>query len=471
MIKKLFSLFIAVLMSCSLLAQLDDEKPSINLHARSLISSGGQVPFWLQSNQLGVIDAEDPFQQLFLFQLSRSPKESTNQPMVSYGLNLLGRLSEQAAFQPIEYWGRMHLKQWYLHVGAKSEPVFANGLSLTNGNLFLSNKARPMPRVGIGVTGWQPFNQGWPNRFAFDLEYNEYFLLDDRVVEDAKLHHKRLDIQYSISPEWTFSAGLDHWVYWGGNSPEYGQLPGFEDYLRYVFGKVGSDTAPETDRNNVAGDQLGQYLVSLQHDNQRHHLNLYWQHLWEDGSGTRFENAPDGLWGIHWKQKEQDRLLESAVVEYVNTRHQSGRFHKAPDPDRPGEVFGNGRDNYFNNSVYRSGFVSYDRMMGLPLFMPVINEDGVSVGFENTRMWAIHQGMRGWLSDDLSWKTLLTYSKHYGQHGAEYDAPKEFLSLGTQLAYSLPKKPLAFTLKLAYDQGSLMDSGFGAVFRILFELN
>lgn len=461
----------AVMVSSGLLAQMVDEKPSITLQSRSLVSSGEQVPFWLQSNQLGMIDAEDPFQQLFLFELSRKPQESSDQLEFSYGLSLLARLSEHTVFQPIDYWGRIHLKQWYLHLGTKSEPVLASGLSLTNGNLFLSNNARPMPRIGFGVTGLRPFNQGWLNRFSLDIEYNEYFLLDDRVVENANLHHKRLDFHYSISQDWIFSAGMDHWVNWGGNSPEYGQLPGFEDYLRYVFGKVGSERAPETDRNNVAGDQLGHYIVSLQHNNGKHQLMFYWQHLWEDGSGMRFENAPDGLWGIHWKQKEQHRFLESVVVEYINTRHQSGPFHKEPDPDRPGKVFGNGRDNYFNNSVYRSGFVSYQRMIGLPLFMPQINEEGVSTGFANTRMWALHKGMSGWLSNDLSWKTLVTYSKHYGQHWAEYDLPKELLSLATQVDYSLPQKPLVFSLKLAYDRGSLLDSAFGAEFRIAFKLN
>lgn len=471
MLKKLVSLFLAALLSCSLLAQVADEKPTITLQSRSLVSSGEQVPFWLQSNQLGMIDPEDSFQQLFLFQLFGKSQKSNNNLAVSYGLSLLGRLADHAVFQPVEYWSRMHRKQWYLHLGAKSEPIFADGLSLTNGNLFLSNNARPMPRIGFGATDFRLFNQGWLSRFFFDLEYNEYFLLDDRVVENANLHHKRLDISYMISPEWTFSAGLDHWAHWGGNSPEYGQLPGFEDYIRYVFGKVGSESAPDTDRNNVAGDHLGQYIVSLEHDTKKHQLSFYWQHLWEDGSGMRFENAPDGLWGVHWKEKKMHQLLESVVLEYVNTRHQSGRFHKEPDPDHPGEVFGNGRDNYFNNSVYRSGFVSYQRMIGLPLFMPGINEDGIATGFANTRMWAIHHGMGGWFSDDVNWKTQVTYSKHYGQHGAEYNSPAELFSLGAQLAYSLPQKPLSFSLKLAYDRGAIMDSGFGAEFRMALKLN
>jgi hypothetical protein len=109
-------------------------------------------------------------------------------------------------------------------------------------------------------------------------------------------------------------------------------------------------------------------------------------------------------------------------------------------------------------------------MVGLPLFIPQINEDGVSTGFANTRMWAFHQGMRGWLSADLSWKTLATYSKHYGQHGAEYDTPKELLSLAMQLNYSLPKRPLHLSLKLAFDHGTVMESGFGAELRLIYRL-
>jgi hypothetical protein len=142
-----------------------------------------------------------------------------------------------------------------------------------------------------------------------------------------------------------------------------------------------------------------------------------------------------------------------------------------PHPSEPGRFTGRGLDNYFNNSIYRSGFVSYGRMMGVPLFIPTINDNGVSVGFANTRLWAAHQGMNGWLTEDLSWKTLLSYSRHYGLHGREYPTPKQFLSLAAQLDYALPGKPLICSFKLAYDKGSVMDSAFGAELRLTFKIN
>ncbi|WP_299577242.1 capsule assembly Wzi family protein [uncultured Sunxiuqinia sp.] len=471
MVQKIVTLVFPLFVSLGLLAQNTANKPALSLESRTLVSTGNQLPFWMQMNQLGMVDGSDAFQQLVVLHWLQQPQElDPEQWQFSYGLSVAGRLSEHAVLQPNEYWGRLHYKGWYLHAGAKGEPVFANGLSMTNGNMYLSNNARPMPRVGFGTTNFQLFRSGWLSRFAFDFEYNEYFLLDDRIVDDANLHHKRLDMNYTIAEGWRLSLGLDHWVFWGGTSPTHGELPGFEDYLRYVLGHTGSENAPETDQNNVAGNQLGNYAFSLTREAENSSVELYWQHPWEDGSGTRFENMPDGLWGVSWKQHQPHQLLEAMVIEYVNTRHQSGKYHKEPNPDKPGEVMGNGRDNYFNNSVYRSGFVSYDRMMGLPLFIPGFNADGVSSGFPNTRLWAVHQGMNGWLSEQIGWKTLATYSKHYGQHWAEYPRPKELLSLAAQVDYYLPTKPLAFSLKLAYDNGAVLDSGFGAELRVRFTL-
>ena len=475
MTKIICSLLIFCSISFQLLAQ-QVEQPVLTVESRTMVSTGDQVPFWLQMNQLGIYDDADPFQQLFLLNFKGGPQtDFEDHFQLSYGLNIVGRLSDHATFRPNEYWARLHYKNWYIHLGSKSEPVFANGLSLTNGNMFLSNNARPLPRVGFGVNNFKIAKEGWFNHFSFDFDYNEYFLLDDRYVDDAHLHHKRLDINYAFASHWTVSAGFDHWVFWGGTVPATGnrdafEMPGFEDYFRYITGRVGSSDAPETDQLNVAGNQLGLYLASLEYENEDNYLKLYWQHLWEDRSGMQFENAPDGLWGIYWQQKRPHQLLESVVLEYANTRDQSGPHHKFhPDPDRPDYETGEGEDNYFTHGTYKSGFVSYNRMMGIPLFIPVI-EDGISKGFNNTRFWAIHNGMDGWISKTVSWKTLLTYSKHYGRYGSEYIAPKEFVSAAVQIGYMLPTIPMQCALKLAYDDGDILQSNFGAELQFTYTL-
>ncbi|TDO56473.1 capsule assembly protein Wzi [Sunxiuqinia elliptica] len=445
--------------------------PAIDIESRSMVSSAEAVPFWMQMNQQGIYDSDDSFQQLFLLGLtSQESNKEINKVQLTYGLLAVGRISDHSDFQLVNYWGRVNWKNWYIHLGAKPEPVFGNGLSLTNGNLFLSNNARPMPRVGFGTNDFQLFQSGWLSRFAFDFEYNEYFLIDDRYVEDANLHHKRLDVKYTFLPRWELSVGLDHWVFWGGVSPTLGKIPGWEDYLRYITGRVGGDSAPSIDQANVAGNQLGQYLVSITNRGEHNHWKFYWQHLWEDRSGIQLENAPDGLWGVMWHRKTDSYpLLEAMVVEYTNTRDQSGEYHKhRPDPENPDYEIGEGRDNYFTHGVYRSGFVSYNRMMGLPLFVPAIGEDGISTGFSNTRLWGIHQGMSGWLSEDIEWKSWLTYSKHYGNYGAEYDSSKSWLSVAAQVGYFVPDSRWQVKAKLAYDDGAVLDSGFGAELRLLY---
>ena len=468
--------FVAALLYLSVLSQSVNEGNYLSLESATMVSSGNEVPFWIQMNQSGAIDGSDAFQQLFWLKWTRMPDEiSSDKVKLSYGANVLGRLSENSAFQLNEYWGRLHYKNWYLHAGAKAEPVFANGLSLTNGNLFLSNNARPMPRIEFGTENFQPFKNGWLEKIAFDFQYAEFILLDDRYVNHAHLHHKKLNIIYSLAPRWSVSAGIDHWVFWGGTVPEIEglydfKMPGFEEYFRYILGRSGSSRTPPTDQGNVAGNQLGQYMVNVNHSGENFKLKFYWQHLWEDRSGMELQNIADGLWGIYW-QKEPGHLLESMVVEYTNTRDQSGSYHMEPDPKRPGKLTGRGRDNYFNNSVYRSGFVSYGRMLGIPLFIPAINADGVSMGFPNTRLWAIHHGMGGWFAENLGWKSWLSYSKHYGQHGSEYPSPKTFFSMAAQMNYSLPQKPLVCSLKLAYDSGPLLDSAFGAELRLAFKIS
>ncbi|HKJ42101.1 MAG TPA: capsule assembly Wzi family protein, partial [Sunxiuqinia sp.] len=439
---------------------------------------GDQVPFWLQMNQLGVFNDSDQFQQLFLLNWYGVPqKPSDDKLQFYYGANVLGRISEHSVFRFNEYWARLTYKKWYFHVGAKAEPVFADGLSLTNGNLFLSNNARPNPRIGVGTDNFKFTQNGWFSRFSFDAEYNEYLLQDKRVDDGVHLHHKRLDVHYTIAPKWVFSAGIDHWVFWGGTVPSRGnhpsfKMPGLKDYFRYILGRTGSSSAPETDQLNVEGNQLGQYLFSLQYNGMKSKLKMYYGHLWEDRSGIQFENAPDGLWGIYWKRLQPKPFLKSMVVEYVNTRDQSGMYHKyTPDPvNRPNYQIGEGRDNYFNHGLYKSGFVSYNRMMGLPLFIPQINDQGFSDGFLNTRLWGIHEGMNGWLTKQIDWKTKVTYSKHYGLYGQEYPTPKQFFSASGQIGYRKAESPFAMAMKLAWDHGAILDSGFGAELILTYQI-
>lgn len=473
MVASAFLLFVV-----GLSAQPVNEQQTLSVQSQTLVSSGHDVPFWLQMNQLGINDGTDQFQQLFVLNWNGMPVVPLKDKLqLSYGAVVLGRVSDHSAYRFNEYWVRLHFKKWYIHAGAKSEPVFANGLSLTNGNMFLSNNARPMPRIGFGMQNFQLSQKGWLSRLVFDFQYNEYILLDDRFVSGAHLHHKRLGAHYSIAPKWSFSAGIDHWVWWGGTVPAHNQnesfkMPGWSEYIRYVLGKSGSSSATASDQANVSGNQLGQFAFSLVREDNHILVNLYYQHPWEDLSGIHFANSPDGLWGLSLKFKRKRPLLQSLVAEYLNTRDQSGQHNNyAPDPvSRPDYRFGQGKDNYFIHGEYQSGFTSYGRMIGVPVFVPTIDENGISKGFANTRIWAFQEGMGGWLSNSFNWKTMFTYSRHFGNWGALYQTPRQLLSLGAQIAYDNGSSPLQCAIQFAYDHGALLDSSFGAELKLTYKI-
>lgn len=444
---------------------------SFGFESHTILSSG-QVPFWLEMNRLGQVDDRSQVQQIFLLNWKKEESSRNRQFTYDYGFSFAGRLGNHSAFYPEQYWGRIRKGSFYLLAGALGEPVWENGLSHTNGDFFLSNNARPNPRAEIGAENYTPFHKGWLNRFSLDFRYGEYLLLDDRIVDHANLHHKKLMVSYRINPEFTFHAGLDHWVFWGGTSPnpEIGKIPGFNYYLRYIFGLGGGDESPKTDQENIAGNQLGQNLFQLDFRKAGFELKVYYQHLFDDGSGFLFHNMQDGFWGISYRSLQKNPWISGMVLEFVNTTNQSGPYHKyAPDPSKPDSLIGEGRDNYFNHGVYQSGFVSYNRMIGSPFFIPTI-ADGVSTGFESTRLRGLHGAIDGYLNESVYWSGRGTYSRYYGLYDRPFPEYLDLWSLEADIRFDMRKKPFSFGLKVATDWGSYLENSWGCEFSLLYRI-
>lgn len=431
--------------------------------------STDQVPFWLEMNRLGRVDDESPVQQLFVFDWQQALRNRQGKPFFDYGLTMTARIGEQSKFYPEQYWGRFTAGSFYFLAGAKAEPVWAGGLSHTNGDLFQSNNARPLPRGELGLEKFSPFSSGWLSRFSVDARYAEYLLTDDRYIDHAQLHHKKAVINYAASEALTVHVGLDHWVFWGGRSPdpEIGKIPGFKYYLRYVLGLDGGSDSPDTDQQNIAGNQLGQSLIGLDLSQPGYELKVYYQHLFEDGSGFVFHNMQDGFWGISLRQLKKDPFIERLVVEFVNTTDQSGQYHK----NEPGTGAGEGRDDYFTHGVYHSGFVAYNRMMGSPLFIPKI-ADGISQGFESTRLRAIHGGISGYLSPQVNWEGKGTYARYYGNYEDPFPRYRDLISLEAGLHVRPKQKPISYGFRLGTDLGRhrYIGRSFGCEFSLQYQI-
>ena len=143
----------------------------------------------------------------------------------------------------------------------------------------------------------------------------------------------------------------------------------------------------------------------------------------EDGSGTRFWNFPDGVNTLSLSFKDRNRWVTDILYEFVYTRNQSGPLHDRPATDEEVEATGGqtyvilgGEDNYFNNGVYRSGWTYHGMTIGLPLFLPMFSgDDGIVMGVASNSLVAHHFGIRGVAARKVPYKFLFTWSRHYGR--------------------------------------------------------
>ena len=434
------------------------------------MSSGSDLPFWMTSNQNGVYALHNSSYLLFQAGLNRSLDRDTLKKWgYTYGANMVYGLAGGSDFQPNEYWLGFRFHQLILKAGAQSDPIIYGGLSSTNGNMYRSRNARPVPGLSLSTNGYIPFlfAKKW---FSWRFLYEEGILKDKQFVSDVHLHHKNLHFRAALTPSLSLSLGLEHYVFWGGNSPRFGQLPGWSQYFRYIFGLQGGAGASGIDQQNAAGNQLGSYNLELKKDWAALSATFYWNHPYEDRSGRELANMPDGLWGIHVATKNRAAFITDVVYEYMNTRNQSGSVYMvpAPTPENPNRRTGRGGDNYFNQDTYSSGYVHYQRMMGTPLFVPTIGADGISKGFGSTKMWMHHLGISGTVGNGFFWKSLTTWSRNFGTHFYPYPNPLSEFSFLSEGSYAGTKLPFIVKAGVSGDYGERFEHRTGGYLGIEF---
>lgn len=432
-----------------------------SIQTTGLIGGGNTLPFWMTHNQLGRYSSTGNYQELTEGRFSGRANVLGNLSL-TYGTDLALLISEQGIDPKIiqAYLG-LSGKVIRLQGGAFTDEELMGGLSSSNGDLLRSLNYRPYPKVRLSTPGFIPFlfAKSW---FRFSAEYDEGLLTDERVVEKPHLHHKSLMFQFLPHSTLRFTVGANHFVFWGGRSEQFGQLPqSLKDYPKYVTGSAGGSGFVENDRKNVAGNQLGSFLFSLEKDFEKCHIQLRASHPFDDRSGMRFQNAKDNLYTFHWEKNTSGHWLDELVIEYLHTKHQSGD----PNPKMDDGTLNynvRGGDNYFNNGVYASGFTYLGQSMGTPLFEPIrFNEQGMVVGVVNNRVSAFHLGAKGTLTTCFSWKTLVTYSRNFGTYSQPLNPMASQVASLFELGWKSSTLPLHISGMLGYDIGQLLPHNLG----------
>lgn len=388
----------------------------------SAIVGGNVIPKWIHAGQNGMVDfsgsqllvnadldISKTFGKKHKFQLAANPYISTNQSVrakklhISYSFGKLGiLLGRQTA------------------LGG-----FGNDWSAT-GSFGISNNAQPIPAAQLGFFEYvsvpltRDFVQikGWLKHGWFQ---------DDRYIAKPNLHEKHASLKLG-KPVFNLSAGLSHFTIWNGVHPEKGEYPDrWEDFWRVTRGAdADREYAPSLlfkNELNALGSHIGVATIGAASNFGAHEVKIAYQKIAEDGSGIELKRNKDHKITTGWKHKGEKMKL-SLVVEHFKTTFQSGPG--LPDKnklDNFGFTYG-GRDDYYNNGNYRSGWTHYGSVIGSPLFMTVDEANKIfeteiadyDRNIANNRVVGWHVALRSQFENQLKLSLKLTNTLNYGTY-------------------------------------------------------
>ena len=434
---------------CMLSSYSQDIRWEAQVSATGMYAANNQNPFWFITNKNAQFGDQTTFSLL-------------GESMGSYFLTENASLVAGAAFYyrnkvSNEFQRRdlyLEFKNTWLRatLGAKKDTVRAQDLSATNKDFLRSGNIRPLP--GLLFEAPDPIKLS--KTFSVDWAIAHYQLNDDRYVDNVRVHYKRLGLITKLNSRNKITAQISHYAQWAGNSPDFGELPSdFSAFISVFLAKGGSSDIP-TEAANALGNHLGSYLIDYEREMPSGKLSVYHQHPFEDGSGSGFNNFPDGVWGVHFQSKEPS-FLSGFLYEYVHTKNQSANSrYSNPDSN-------------FNNGLYRSGWSYENRIIGIPFYIyDPNNVSSVDLPFVSNKIQLHHLGFTGWFRK-LQWMLKTSYVVNYGTFREAFNPKREqwFNYLSVEYS-SLKYGKLKAMLGLDLEKQGASQFGAGLTYQYLF---
>ncbi|PHR10389.1 MAG: hypothetical protein COA40_14430 [Aequorivita sp.] len=368
-----------------------------SIETKAILSTENETPFWFHTNTNYAVG------ELTNLSVTAELKASLmySKFKLNAGAAVYGRDGVAHNVQRRDLYLQFENSWLLATVGSKKQKEVLDGLSATNQNFLWSGNARPLP--GLLIEANNPFKIS--NTFRIDWGIGHYVMNDERYVDNTQLHYKRLGVITTFNENNQLTLGVQHYAQWGGTSPEWGKLKsGFKDFVNVFFAHTTEEYGIEGETLNKLGNHLGTLLLKYEFKNTLGAFSIYHDHYIEDGSGTRWANFPDGLWGIYFKPQNQ-KIISSILYEYIDTVDQSGIS------------VGSGKDNYFSNSIYRSGWTYEENIIGAPfiLFDKNVEIDGDNTPIISNRSKVHHFAVMGAFSK-FQWKLKSTYAKYLGTY-------------------------------------------------------
>lgn len=413
-----------------------------NLNLRAYYSGNKDLPFWFYSNQRGRISENTNFSS---WVSGAGTYEINKNSFLEIGGGLLYENGSSDRISIDELYADYRNSWFRIILGAKQKEELYNGLSGSNENILWSLNSRPLP--GLQIRTNRPVFIGENKRWGIEATWEEYLLGKKRYVKNARLHHKSFHILYRSFSGWQIRVGIQHFAQWAGTSPDFGEQPHSpSDYLKIITGRGGGEGAIQGDVENALGNHLGSYELSVKKKFAFSEVGFIYNSIFEDGSGSRFANFPDGRYGLFWKRQDNS-FINYLIYEFYYTRDQSHDVNRW------------GADNYFEHTIlYFSGWTYQDRIMGTPFF----ESDPENYRMKNNRFTTHHLGVSGnyhIFKNNYPYKLMLTYLFNEGTYVNPYPSGQH--KFYTFLSSRILSNPFELHIELGSEYDSLDSPTYG----------
>ncbi|WP_428665033.1 capsule assembly Wzi family protein [Runella sp.] len=453
---------------------------SYQLELGGVVATSSQTPFWLRTNQYGIIPLESKFGTARMGMSRQYRTDTTLKSAFDWGFGVNGVFNVTENNNKI-WWPDLYVKvklgPFELSGGNRREIFGLGDSTLTSGFVAWSGNAMPFPKIQLQTIDYVPL-KFLKSILSFKASYaHGWFTVP--YIQGAYLHQKTIYLRFG-KPHWAlrFYAGLNHQVQWGGKADylkgtllaQNGQLPStFRDYISLITGRYPDDLSNDRytvfDGTNRIGNHLGSYDFALEWQQKSYRFLLYHQHIYEDASGLAFQNFPDGLTGISISRKKNTKenilSINKLTIEYLSTLNQSGAVF---DPSAQYQ----GTDNYFNHGQYIEGWSYLKHTLGTPFIAPgstlktEVQDRFKGFFFPNNQLKVWYVGSAWTLGNNVNITTRSSFSQNFGSFSYIYTPALQQFSHLLSAQIILPKvKGLTLIGSAALDHGALFPQTFG----------
>jgi Capsule assembly protein Wzi len=477
MIRKLLT-FLIIIVVCvnNTFAQNLFSNTKYQLEAGTYLSTSGVTPFWLRSNQYGIVPLQPPiltFRGSAHKEYDSTKNENQKLRKFDYGYGFWGvaNVGKQSGLLLPEAYLKVRYGAFEFYGGRRREIIGLVDTALTSGSYIWSANALPMPKLQISIPNYTSIiGHGL---ISIKGAYAHGWFDNQGDIKNYYLHQKWLYGRIGRdNAKFKIYAGFNHQVQWGGfksSTQEY-LANNWYGYLYSVLPlkNVAAKAAPSLtigDLQNRVGNQLGSIDLGAELRKGKFMFFVYRQNLYEQGAALlRLANIRDGLNGLSITNTKHSKssFIRKISFEFFYSKNQG------TDPILFTKTVAWELENYFTHYQYLRGWTYQGKIIGTPLITTQETTSNVfpvtSSFVNNDRIKAFFIGTDIQINDNSSIILKNIYSQNNGLRA--YPIARALSQFSSVITYNLKlHNQYYINASLAFDRGEIYPNTVGISFK------